>query len=166
MAAVSLACSIFVGGPTYPEVFIPISSEATHNLTEQILTASASSDQTGKLTLQFNESQITSYLRQLLETQTDPFITDPQVVLREDEMIIFGKVRSGIFKANVSITRQVNVDQNGEAKVTISHSESGPLPSPQELNDAASALLGELFTGTTDLPPLASGFKESVSLKE
>ncbi len=163
MATASLACSIFVGGPTYSNKPIPISTETAQSLKAEIQTALASTDQTGIVTFQFNESQLTTYLAQLLETQTDPFITDPQILLREGEMIIFGKAQSGIFMANISVSTQVCVDQNGEPKIIITQSEFGPLPAPSELNNVASALLGEVFTGS--LEPATLGFRlQSISI--
>jgi len=165
LSAATWACSIFIGGPAYPVAPLPVSTEAAQSLQDEIQAALAAGAQTGTVTFNINESQITSYLNQQLDSQTDPIISDPQVLLRDGQMKIYGKAQSGILIANVSITTQVSLDENGKPRILVTQSDFGPLPSPQGLNDAATALLSELFTGS--IGPAALGFRlESVSIAD
>lgn len=165
LGAVSLACSIFIGGPDLPDPPIPVSTEAVQSLKDQMKQAAENGAQTGAVTLQITETQLTSYLAFKLESQTSPLITDPQVVLRDGQMQVFGKAQSGMFAANVSITLKVSVDENGQPKIEITQQDFGPLPAPQGLNEAISAMIGEAFTGS--LGPVATGFRlETISIAD
>ena len=153
----TLACSIFVGGPAYSDSPIPVSATPEQDLQTYIKQAVAEGAQTGIITLHITENQLTSYLAFKLETQTNPIITEPQVILRDSQMKVFGKVQSGIFTANISITTQVSVDKSGQSQIEIIQTDLGPLPAPQRLNDAVSAFVSEAFTGS--FGPIATGFR-------
>jgi hypothetical protein len=160
-----LACSVFIGGPAYPDSPIPVSTEAVQSLQDQMKQAAENGALTGTVTLQITESQLTSYLAFKLESQTNPLISEPQVYLRDGQMTVYGKVHSGMFTANASIVMKVNVDENGLPKIEITQTDFGPLPAPQGLNAAISALIGEAFTGS--LGPVATGFRlETVSIAD
>ncbi len=157
LALASLACSIFVGGPAYPPVPVPVSTEAVQSLHGQVQQAINDGTSTGTVTVKITEEQITSYLTFLLLSQPNPIVTEPQVLLRDGKLQVFGKVQQGILIANISLTATVNVDDQGQPKIDITQTDFGPLPVPQGLNDAADALLAEAFTGS--LGPVATGFR-------
>jgi len=161
----ALACSVFIGGPAYPDTSIPVSTEAVQSLQDQIKQAVADGAQTGTVTLQISESQLTSYLAFKFASQTNPLITDPQVQLRNGEMKVFGKVQQGMFNANISVTMNVSVDDQGLPKIEITQADFGPLPAPQGLNDAVSTMVQEAFTGS--LGPVATGFRlDSIAIAD
>jgi hypothetical protein len=165
LSIATLACSIFVGGPPYPGAPIPVSTEEQQNLQANIEQAISESAQTGTITVQITESQVTSYLASKLDAQANPVISDPQVLLRQGQMIVYGKAQSGIFTANISITAQVSIDENGQPKIEITQTDFGPLPAPQKFNDAISAFVHEAFTGS--LGPVATGFRlDSISVAD
>jgi uncharacterized protein YpmS len=165
LATAALACSIFVGGPAYPDTPVPVSTDTEQTLQTHVEQAISDAAQTGTLTLQITESQMTSYLASKLDSQPNPLITEPQVLLRDGQMKIYGKAQSGIFTANVSITTKVTVDENGQPEIEITQTDFGPLPAPQGLNDAASAFVREAFTGS--IGPIATGFRlESISIAD
>jgi hypothetical protein len=161
----SLACSIFVGGPAYPATTIPVSTEAVQSLHDQVDQAMTAGAPSGTVSLQISESQLTSYLAYYLSSQTNPVITNPQVLLRGGQIQVFGQAQSAMLTANVSITMQVSVDPNGQPKIDITQTDFGPLPAPQGLNDSVSALVQQAFTGS--LGPVATGFRlESVTIND
>ena len=158
-----LACSIFVGGPAYPDTPIPVSADAQNSLQTEIEQAISQSAQSGTITLHITESQLTSYLASKLDAQTTPVITDPQVLLRDGEILVYGKAASGIFTANISVAIKVSIDENGQPKFEITQTDIGPLPAPQSVNDAASSFVREILTGS--LGPVATGFRlDSISI--
>ena len=80
-------------------------------------------------------------------------------------MQIFGKAQQGMFNANVSVTMNVSVDDQGKPKIEITQADFGPLPTPQGLNDAVSTMVQEAFTGS--LGPVATGFRlESITIAD
>lgn len=165
LALASLACSIFVGGPDYPAQSIPVSIEAAESIKEQFKQAVQAGVTTGTVSLQLNESQITSYLAVKLAQQNKPLMSQPQIYLRNGQMQVFGKVERGVFLANVAMIVDVGVDEAGAPLIHVSSADFGPIPAPQSLNDAVSALIAEAFTGS--LGPIASGFRmESITISD
>ena len=89
----TLACTMFVGGPEYPEGAIPVSAEAVESLRAQLEAAVQAGAESGMITLQITEEQITSYIAFKLASQANPALRDPQVYLRDGQMQIYGKTQ-------------------------------------------------------------------------
>jgi hypothetical protein len=166
-----LACTVFVGGPDYSSLPpIPISADAAASIQDEIQRAAAAAAQTGVITVNLTEPQITSYLAARLQTdpslqQSDkkPLITDPQVYLRDGQMQIYGKTQQGIFAANIGIIVNMGVDLNGQPQIDVVSADFGPLPAPDGLKDAITAMVREAYTGS--LGPVATGLRiEGISI--
>jgi hypothetical protein len=167
----SLACTIFVGGPDYSGLPpIPVSSEAAQSIKDELKRAFEAGAQTGVVTINFTEPQLTSYLAERMQTdpslqQSDkkPLITDPQVYLRDGQMQIYGKTQQGIFTANIGIIVKVGVDADGQPLIEIASADFGPFPAPEGLKSALTAMIKEAYTGS--LGPVATGLRiESISI--
>ena len=166
----SLACTVFVGGPDYSDrTPIPVSNQAAESLKEEVKRAFEAGLQTGEVTIYINESQITSVLALRLQTDqnlqqdSQPLITDPQVYLRDGQMQIFGKTKQGMFTANIGIIVSVGVDETNKPKIEIISADFGPLPAPDGIKNAISAMIDEAYTGS--LGPIATGLRvESISI--
>ena len=166
----SLACVVFVGGPDYSNLPpIPVSAEAAASIKDEIQRAVQAAADTGVITVNLTEPQITSYLAARLQTdpslqQSDkkPLITDPQVYLRDGKMQIYGKTQQGLFTANIGIIVDLGVDANGQPQIDIASADFGPFPAPKGLKDAITAMVREAYTGS--LGPVATGLRiESIS---
>jgi len=166
----SLACTVFVGGPDYSSLPpIPVSAEAAASIQDEIRRAVEAAAQTGVITVNLTEPQITSYLAARL--QTDPslqqsdkksLITDPQVYLRDGQMQIYGKTQQGLFTANIGVIVNMGVDTNGQPQIDVVSADFGPFPAPEGLKDAITAMVREAYTGS--LGPVATGLRiESIS---
>jgi hypothetical protein len=161
----SIACTVFVGGPDYSSLPpIPVSAEAAASIQEEIRRAVEAAAQTGVITVNLTEPQITSFLAARLQTdpslqQSDkkPLITDPQVYLRDGQMQIYGKTQQGIFAANIGIIVNMGVDANGKPQIDVVSADFGPLPAPEGLKDAITAMVREAYTGS--LGPVATGLR-------
>ena len=154
---VTLACTMFVGGPEYPEETIPVSAEAVLNLRAQIEAAVLAGAESGVITVQITEEQITSYIALKMAEQQNPPLQEPQVFLRDGQMQVYGKVQRGNFVANVLITLTVTVDELGQPKIEIASADFGPFPAPDGLKKSLTALITEAYTGS--LGPVATGFR-------
>jgi hypothetical protein len=161
-----IACSVFVGGPEYPSQSVPISADEVQNMQTQIDQAFIAGAETGIVTLQITESQLTSLIALNLQAQTNPPFTEPQILLRNGQLLLFGKIISGPLTANMVITAKVGIDElTGQPKVEISSADFGPLPAPKGFNSAINILIAEAFTGT--LGPVAIGFRlESINIAD
>lgn len=159
----TLACTMFVGGPDYPAGAIPVSAEAVQSLRDQIQAAALAGAQSGTITLQITEEQLTSYLAFKLASQSHPVLQNPQVYLRDGQMQVYGQAMRGYFVANVLVLLDVSVDEQGQPKIEIANADFGPLPAPQALKQSVTAILTEAYTGS--LGPVATGFRlESISI--
>ncbi len=166
LISTSLACTIFVGGPEYPTQAIPVSIDEVQTMQAQIEQALIAGAETGIVTVQITESQLTSYVALKMQEQTSPPFTEPQVLLRNGQMQIVGKIDRGIFAANMLITMNVSVDQTtSQPKIEIASADFGPFPAPEGLNTAISAIIAEALTGS--LGPVAIGFRlESITIAD
>jgi hypothetical protein len=167
----SLACVVFVGGPDYSNLPpIPVSADAAASIKEEVRRAVEAAADTGIITVNLTEPQITSYLAARLQTdpslqQSDkkPLITDPQVYLRDGQMQIYGKTQQGLFTANIGIIVNMGVDANGQPQIDVASADFGPFPAPKGLKDALTAMVKEAYTGS--LGPVATGLRiESISI--
>jgi hypothetical protein len=167
----SLACVVFVGGPDYSNLPpIPVSADAAASIQQEIQRAITAAADTGVITVNLTEPQITSYIASRLQTdpslqQSDkkPLITDPQVYLRDGQMQIYGKTQQGMFTANIGILVNMGVDANGQPEIDVASADFGPFPAPKGLKDAITAMVKEAYTGS--LGPVATGLRiESISI--
>jgi hypothetical protein len=167
----SLACTVFVGGPDYSSLPpIPVSAEAAASIQDEIARAVTAAAETGVITVNLTEPQITSYLAARLQTdpnlqQSDrkPLITEPQVYLRDGQMQIYGKTQQGLFAANIGIIVNMGVDVNGQPQIDVVSADFGPFPAPEGLKDAITAMVREAYTGS--LGPVATGLRiEAISI--
>lgn len=171
LVVTSLACTVFVGGPDYSGLPpIPVSAEAAASIQDEIRRAVEAAAQTGVITVNLTEPQITSYLAARLQTdpslqQSDkkPLITDPQVYLRDGQMQIYGKTQQGMFTANIGIIVNMGIDVNGQPQIDVVSADFGPFPAPEGLKDAITAMVREAYTGS--LGPVATGLRiEAISI--
>lgn len=154
----SLACSINVGGPEYPAQTVPASPIDAQALRDMIQQAMITGAETGNITLSITEGQLTGYMAEKISQQVNPPFTDPQILLRNGQMQMYGKITQGWFTANMLITMNVTIDEvTGQPKIQIASADFGPFPAPEGINNAISAIIDEAFTGS--FGPVAVGFR-------
>lgn len=166
LIAMSLACSIDVGGPEYPAQTVPSSPADAQTMRDMIQQAIVTGAETGVITLQITESQLTAFIAEKIALQTDPPFTDPQILLRNGQMQLYGKINQGWFTANMLIVMDVTIDPvTGQPVILISSADFGPFPAPEGLNNAISSVIDEAFTGS--FGPVASGFRlETITIAD
>jgi hypothetical protein len=154
----SLACVINLGGPALPAETIPVSPDAADQLKEEFRTALQNArNGDGSVTLTISEAQLTSLLAAKLGGQSDPFITNPQVLLRDGQIHIYGQAHKGFFAATVGIGVSVGVDEQGRPQLSAVSADFGPLPVPEGLINTITDFLTEAYTSA--LGPVATGFR-------
>lgn len=165
LVLVILACTINIGGPDYPTPSIPISTEAVGGLQLSLETAVAAGAVSGQITLTFTEPQLTSYLYNRLQAQSQPLITNPQVYLRDGQVQVYGTASKSYFEATARIILSAGVDEQGQLKIVLTSADFGPLPVPNGLKEIISTTIQEAYTGA--LGPVATGFRlQSVTIAD
>ncbi len=161
IALVILACTISIGGPPYPEERIPVSTAAIGELQADIATALVSGSASGEIRMVIREDQLTSFLAYYLEKQANPFLTEPQVYLRDGQVQVYGTVRRGYLQATACIILTPTIDANGRLQLELTSADFGPFPTPKGLREALTAIVSEAYAGA--LGPVATGLRlESV----
>lgn len=163
IASTTLACSIFMGGPEFPKPPVPAPTDAFQTLQSDIEAGLSNSLTEGTLRLTITQEQLTAFVANRLSSPAEPLLTDAQVVLRDGEMILFGRARASIFEANMAVTAVFSIDEDGRPRIMISHAELGPMPMPEVLRDVIAVALDEALTGS--IGPVALGFRlESIDI--
>jgi hypothetical protein len=157
VAGVSLACMIHVGGPDLPGPVVPVSSEAVDQVQESLESARLSTQPGELVSLTFTESQLSSVLASRLESQSDPWITNPQVYLEDGYIEVYGQASKGFLAGNVHLTVDISIDENGNPELAIQSGDMGPVALPEWLLDKLSTLLDESLTGT--IGPVVTGIR-------
>src|SRR5512147_151176 len=92
----SLACNF--GGfappaaPTAAPTPIPVSTQAVQSLELTAQAAAKQAQTSGKVTLTMDEAQLTSLVALELQKQSNPEISEPQVLLRDGQVQLLGNV--------------------------------------------------------------------------
>ncbi|MBN1305376.1 MAG: hypothetical protein JXA13_13140 [Anaerolineales bacterium] len=161
----TMACTIFIGGPDFPARSIPLSPASVIELQDQAKKAVEEGAETGEVTLRVSEVQLTSFMVYKLATHPDPPITNPQVYLQNNRMEIYGKVTQGLFTANAKISVEINVSENGQPVIEIASADFGPFPVPDSIKELISNTIKEAYTGS--LGPIATGFRiENITIAD
>lgn len=157
IALTVLACTISVGGPPYPAERIPVSTAAITQLHESLATAMVRGAESGEVALVISEAQLTSYLAYYLQNQPQPFVTDPQVYLRDGQVQVYGTVQRGYLKATARVVLTPKIDSEGRLQLELTSADFGPFPTPEGLREALTTMVSEAYTGA--LGPVATGFR-------
>ncbi|MDD2922804.1 MAG: hypothetical protein PHQ36_11025, partial [Anaerolineales bacterium] len=141
LALATMACSIFIGGPDYPTQTVPVSTSDAQSMQTQVAEALVAGAESGVVTLNITESQLTSLVALKMQEQENPPFTDPQVLLRDNQMQLYGKITRGSFTANMLVTANIGIDPvTGAPKIEITAADFGPFPAPEGLNAAINAV--------------------------
>ena len=160
-----IACTINVGGPAYPDQRVPVSSDASGELQGSIQTAVAEGAETGKISIEITQGELTSFLAEYLKQQPEPVLSDPQVFLHSGQMQVYGTATQGYFQANIEIIITAGVDDQGQLIIDVASADFGPFPVPAGLKNAVSATIQEAYTGS--IGPAAVGFRlETITISE
>jgi hypothetical protein len=164
VAAATFACSIFVGGPAFPEPTATSDATGTpadlESVVQGALTQSAGN---GAITLELTEDQLTAYAAQQLAADGSTFLSDPRVYLRDGAIQLIAKMQSGPIEGTASVTAHVVADSDGHPQIQIIEADLGPVPMSDSLKEGLSSFLQESLTGS--LGPSATGFRlETISI--
>jgi len=152
-----LACTVNIGGPTYPTQAIPVSTEAVGELQSTLEAAVSAVPSSGQITLTLTESQLSSYLADLLQAQGQPILTNLQVYLQQGQIQLYGTAHQGYLEATAGAILTAGVDDQGQLKIDLTSANFGPFPVPAGFLDVITTAIKEAYTSA--LGPVATGFR-------
>jgi uncharacterized protein YpmS len=136
----SLACN-------YPRQNAELSLEAEP---QSILPIDGVLDAQGGLRVVLTEVQLTSLVANELSSQEDPVLREPQVSLRDDQMILNGRVQQAGLNADMEMVMEVGVTPAGQPDVTVVSASVGLFSLPQDMLDKISAQIKSSFESKID----------------
>lgn len=141
----SLACNFGLSAPQPERTPAPLSTEALQEMEQNLSETLEEAQQTGDLTLTLTEGQVTSYLAERLAQEPDSPLSEPLVLFQENQIEVYGKVKSGPVSGSVQIVLTVSVDANGSPDVEIISANLGAIPLPQFVLDQITTMIDDLI---------------------
>ena len=139
LALISLACNL--GGPTADTTPFPTLDPSA--LAESLKTSIVITPETGIAVLTLDEQQVTSYLSQKIDEQPDSPFGNPQVVLQDGKMVIYGTAAVSKVTANIKLVIKIIIDAQGAPSIDLESANFGPIPVPPSLTDYLTGMLSQ-----------------------
>jgi uncharacterized protein YpmS len=161
----SLACSLPQAILKAEPTSLPISSEAITEMQDNIGDAAKAFEETGQVNLQITEVQITSYLVNELSKQENPFVQNPQILLREGEIQMTADYQQGELVLPLKAAISVKADGAGNLAYELTSASIGPLALPQALIDTMLGQFQQMFDNNLS-SQLDRVFIETISIAD
>lgn len=135
---VTLACNLPVRGPTPPTDRTPAAQTPIADIFSVIENA-----QVGDiLSLSFTEAQLTQLVAAAVQqNQTDIQVENPSVVLRNNQMEVYGRAITEVVSANFQVNLAVMVGDQGQLHSEILSANFGGVPIPDSIRARLQAAL-------------------------
>jgi hypothetical protein len=156
LLAASLACAVAVEGPTPPGSPIPVSTEAAGQLNE-LWKSAVANPASGQVSIVVTETQLTSFLAAKLAEAKDTVLSNPQVYLRDNKILIYGTAKAADLTTTVSAVFSTTVTEQGTLQLQVASANFGPVALPTDLLARLSIMLNDGLTGS--LSDMAIGVK-------
>jgi hypothetical protein len=157
LAAAAVACTIDIGGPVPPAQPVSSDDSSGQAVDQTWEGALASAAETGRLTVLFDETQLTSLLVNRLADDPDAILESPVVLLREGAIQVYGVVHQEPVRGNILLTITPVLSQDGDLGFELTSAEFGPVPMSEGVRESLSALMTEALSGP--LGTLATGVR-------
>ena len=149
-----LACQINAGGPKSPR-HVPVSAAAASSAEKVIGSAFNSRVAAGPVAFTLTEEQVTSYLSAQLSTQEGALIKQPQVILQNNQVEIYGLIEQEYLAAYVRMVFKANQSAS-DRQLELVSADFGPLQVKSGL-EGMTDLLNEMLDGSATA--VATGFR-------
>ena len=146
---VNLACNFPQQDDTVQET-IPVTTEAVDSLKEDLEKAQQDIQNSGQATLVIDEAELTSLVAFELQSMGNSPLQDPQVHLRDGQIILNGNVQQGETTAPMEMVFSVAPDAEGKPDYEVVSAKLGPLPVPESVVAQFSQELDDVFASTID----------------
>jgi len=144
LVSASLACNLpaksITKEPALPPTAQPLSPEEMQLLEEQ-LKATLQSATTGDVTVTITQEQLNAYISAEIASQPEQWITDPSVVLTNEQIEVYGKIAQSGISANAKLVLKPHIDSNGNPKLDIVSISLGALPMPDSFSQRIESVI-------------------------
>lgn len=104
----------------------------------------------GQLRLILTEAQLTSLIAEELGSQDDPMLLEPQISLRNGQMVLTGIIQQSGLNADLEMIMDVGVTPDGKPDVTLLSATVGLFSLPQDMLENISAQIKSAFESKID----------------
>ena len=144
---------------------IPVTTDAAHSLEDNFNAALEQLKTPGKVRLVIKEEELTSMLALELQHQENPVLANPQVFLRDGQMIVTGRVNQGGLSADLEVVIEITVDTDGKPSYQVVTATVGSLPLPNSMMESLSDQIDIAFQNNIS-PKVANVFIESITIAD
>lgn len=132
---------------------------------QSTLTIDGVLDSQGELRVILTEAQLTSLVATELSTQEDAVLREPQISLRNDQMILTGMVQQAGLNADLEMVMEVVVTPDGKPDVSVISASVGLFSLPQDMLGDISAQIKSAFESKID-QGIDRIFIESITIED
>ncbi len=133
LLAASLACNFPGAGKPATQEPVAVSSQAVTDLQQNLESAAATAASGGAVSLVITEGQLTSLAAIELQSLQEPRIENIQILLRDGQIQVSGKLFQGDLSANLKMALTVSIGADGLPKTQAVSASLGPIPIPDSL---------------------------------
>jgi hypothetical protein len=99
----------------------------------------------GRVTIILTEHDLTGYLITEMEAQDNAPLRDPQVLLRDGQIVVLGQVQTGPFLSDIRLAIGVDIDTGGMPEFQVLSADFGSMPAPTQVRDQLSGIANNIF---------------------
>ncbi len=144
----SIACSIPIRGMVPAETESPGNADLPLTVEEFIDQKGQINPDNGTITITMTQDELTAYLNSYLASQSNINLQDPQIILSEDRIDVYGNLKESIVSADIKISLTAGVNESGEVDVNILEADLGLIPVPENLLDTFTSSIKETLTNS------------------
>jgi uncharacterized protein YpmS len=145
LVTASLACYFTGLRQEATPVPVPVTTQAVETLEKNAQDAAQAYQDSGEITMEVTEEQLTSLVAFELQKQQDPVLQNPQVYLRDGQVQLRGDVKQGGITAPLEMNMTVTADADGGPQYDVVSAKVGPFPLPQSILDQMTSQIDAVF---------------------
>lgn len=146
LVVVSMACNLPAAGVSTPPPAPTMSAEEILQLEEQLRATLANSQESSAVSITVTEQQLNTFVASEVAAMTDSPITNPQVVLVNGQIEVYGVVNQSGITANSKTVLQPRIDAEGNPKLDVVSINIGPFPVPDTFKDQVEAMVDDTLS--------------------
>ena len=144
LVIISLACNLSSSlSAAKPRVVLTLPAEDTKQLENQLATQVSQVMSGEPVTIELTESQISSLVNSQAANQQDAQLSNLQVLLENNQMLISGDANAGGVAGIINLTLDVGTDAVGKPQLAISKAVIGGFPIPSSLLESLSQAINQ-----------------------